>query len=462
MKRMLASAISTALVVTAASTAQAQPEIVRPTGDGQWYYAIGGGDPMLYYHQSNKTTISLGAGAEWNLFRGCSFDPSFGIFDTFNNIEENVYGMANDVMENAVAVFAGWGLSKIAENWPQQYDFISKGLKDAKESFQLSVKTCRDVQNDMRAGRNPVDGWVSVARKSSWARAAQDGENPVVAEKEIEENAGEGGLPWADDQNAGGRNADGTLQPPIRAVADVVRAGYEHLVDPNPAATPDPAVNEKVTGDKNIPKVFPTADEAAEWATEVVGEREIRTCRGCEQLRTYVGQGLRFQYRKEREPIQEALADVMASTTPVSADALNDLSVPAMGVVVSSTLVRQLKSAPFDEQTILANRLVGEIALGRAVEKALIIRDLMNAGAQEPNIAAAGDVAKTEINYALERLQQEIDNVLFEADVRKKVLTSAAGTISEMGNKREARPEVLDVLSVPIKDRTIRDGAIEE
>ena len=29
-------------------------DMVRPTGDGAWYYAIGGGDPYMYYNQSIK------------------------------------------------------------------------------------------------------------------------------------------------------------------------------------------------------------------------------------------------------------------------------------------------------------------------------------------------------------------------------------------------------------------------
>src|SRR5690606_529244 len=121
-----------------------------------------------YYTQSNKTTLSLGVGAEWNLFRGCSFDPSYSISETFGDMKHNVYGLAEDVMASAISTFSAWGLSKIQENWPGLYDTLTKGLKDAKESYTISLKTCRDAKADLEAGRNPVDGWYSIARKSSW------------------------------------------------------------------------------------------------------------------------------------------------------------------------------------------------------------------------------------------------------------------------------------------------------
>ena len=107
------------------------------------------------------------------MFRGCSFDPSFGISDTFGNIKHNVYGLTEDVLGAATAVFLGLGLSKIQENWPGLYDTLTKGLKDAKESYTLSLKTCRDAKADLRAGRDPVEGWIAVTRKSSWIRPAR-------------------------------------------------------------------------------------------------------------------------------------------------------------------------------------------------------------------------------------------------------------------------------------------------
>jgi len=429
-------------------------DIVRPTGDGSWYYAIGGGDPMMYYHQSNKTTLNLSAGAEWNMFRGCSFDPSFGISETFSDMEHNVYGLTEDVLGAATAVFSAWGLQKIQENWPGLYDTLTKGLKDAKETYTLSLKTCRDAKADLRAGRDPVEGWIAVTRKSSWDKASKAGENPVEAEESIEASAGNSGVTFA-----GGVKKGGIGQPPIRIVEDTVGAGYEHSVGSLTPEDPD-----SVTGDSNIARVFPTATSATTWATAVVGEREVRTCASCEKLRTKVGQGLRFQYRKEREVVNADLKALMSKPLnyKMSAAELDKLSVPAMGLVINDLTIQDLKRAPIDQQTILSNKLVGEIALARAMEKALIVRDLLNAGAQEPNISSVGDAAAVEIDYSRKRLQSEIDNILFETEVRQKVITNAAGSIARMGTQRNRDAGATEYMRTKSKEPRMIDGAISD
>lgn len=426
-------------------------DIVRPTGDGVWYYAIGGGDPFLYYNQSNKTSLDLSASAEWNMFRGCRFDPSFGVAETFSDMKHNVYGLSQDVLNSATAIFSAWGLSKIQENWPGLYDTLTKGLKDAKESYTLSLKTCRDAKADLRAGRDPVEGWIAVTRKSSWDKASLAGENPVTAEENIEASAGDSGITFA-----GGVKKGGVNQPPIRIVEDTIGAGYSHLADV------DPDDDDSVTGDPNITRVFPTLTSATKWTTSVVGEREVRTCVDCQKLKTKVGQGLRFQYREERKIVDQNLSKLMQDpiNAKITASDLDKLSVPGMGFTINDTTIQNLKRAPIDERAIMTNRLAGEIALARTMEKALVARDLLNAGAQEPNISSVGDVAANEIDYSRKRLQAEIDNILFESEVRQKVITNAAGTIAQRGSDRNHDASATEYLRTRSKEPRMRDGAI--
>lgn len=443
--------MSAAMMVVGAASAG---DLVRPTGDGAWYYAIGGGDPYMYYNQSNKTTLNLSAGAEWNMFRGCSFDPSFGISETFSDIEHNVYGLTEDVLGAATAVFSAWGLSKVQENWPGLYDTLTKGLKDAKDSYTLSLKTCRDAKADLRAGRDPVEGWIAVTRKSSWDKASHYGDNPVEAEQSIEASAGNSGVTFD-----GGIKKGGIGQPPIKIVQDTVGAGYTHLV-----GTASPLDEDDVSGDPNITRVFPNVAAARNWAKAVVGEREVRTCANCEKLKTTVGQGLRYQFRVEREIVAADLAAIMSQPMNyrITSAELNKLSAPGMGVVINDSTIHNLKRAPIDEQQILASKLMGEIALARTMEKALIARDLLNAGAQEPNISASGDTAQTEIEYSRKRLQAEIDNVLFESEVRQKVITNAAGAIAERGSGRKQDPAFIDYVRIKPARQGMTEGAINE
>jgi integrating conjugative element protein (TIGR03755 family) len=304
----------------------------------------------------------------------------------------------------------------------------------------------------LRAGRDPVEGWIAVTRKSSWDKASKAGANPVDAEQSIESSAGNSGVTFD-----GGTKKGGVGQPPIKIVQDTVGAGYSHLV-----GSVSPMDEDDITGDPNITRVFPNATSATTLAKAVVGEREIRTCVDCDKLKTTVGQGLRFQFRKERDLVAADLAVLMAKPMNykiTSAD-LNKLSAPGMGVVINDLTIQNLKRAPIDERQILASKLLGEIALARTMEKALIARDLLNAGAQEPNISASGDIAQNEIDYSRKRLQAEIDNILFESEVRQKVLTNAAGAIAQRGTGRNLDAGATEYLRTRAKEPKVIDGAI--
>jgi hypothetical protein len=57
-------------------------------------------------------------------------------------------------------------------------------------------------------------------------------------------------------------------------------------------------------------------------------------------------------------------------------------------------------------------------------------------GEQEPNISVNPE-AQEEIEFSKKRLAQELDNIMFENDVRKKVLNNATTVIAERGKSRD-------------------------
>lgn len=103
-----------------------------------------------------------------------------------------------------------------------------------------------------------------------------------------------------------------------------------------------------MSGDPNITRVFPNVAAARNWAKAVVGEREVRTCANCEKLKTTVGQGLRYQFRVEREIVAADLAAIMSQPMNyrITSAELNKLSAPGMGVVINDSTIHNLKRAP--------------------------------------------------------------------------------------------------------------------
>lgn len=442
------------LLLSMATNCFSQIDLLKPTGNSTWYFSVGGADPYLSYRQSNRTNIEFSVGVDWSLFRKCEFDPRASITETFSDLENSIYGLMDDVVDSGTMMLQAWGISQIQENYPGLYDVLVKGIKDAKESYQVSLKTCRDYQNDLKEGRNPAEGWYSINRRSSWADASESGENPVEVEQDIEENSANQGVTWI-----GGVRHGGEDQDPIRIVADTVITGYEHLVG---SLVPDLGENSMpaVTGDQMIASVFDSAEDAAEWTKSVIGEREIRTCEDCNKLTTFVGQGMRFAHRQERERVDQVLLDAMGDINPNSED-LNALSVPGMGIMITENIIRSLQNAPFAEQQILANRLASEIALARVIQKALIARDLLDTGTQEPNIAANAE-AQAELEVSRTQLERQITNILFENDIRKRVLNTAMILLSQRGILRDQNSESSQLRSLDMRSHGMKAGGIND
>jgi integrating conjugative element protein (TIGR03755 family) len=419
-------------------------ELLRPSADGRdWFFTMGGADPYVTYRQSNRTTLDFDVGAEWSAFRGCSFDPRLNVINTLRDAEEGLYGFARDVAETAPTLVATWGLSLLQSNYPGAYDLLTKGLVDAKNSFSASVKTCRDMKDDLASGRDPSNGWVRFSKKGEWEASASTGRNPVKTAKTID-NAGDRGVTWIGGEKRAGRN-----MPPINTVGDTVEAAFEHVNNPS---SPDSGTGERIT------RVFPTSTDAARWTATVVGESTIRTCNNCKRLVTKMGQGLRNKHAEERKSVDIALGRAMTANKITKAH-LDALSAPGMGIVATEDIIRGLREAPASEQAILANRFASELALARVTEKALIARDLLNIGMQEPNISA-NDLAVDQLDRARDTMDRELNNIIYEQDVRSKVLSKSSQVLSERTLERDTSARSNQLQAPVVKPDTLIDGAI--
>lgn len=453
-----------ALLISLLSFHTQAQDAPRPTGNGEWYYVMGGGDPYLGYSQSNRTNIDIGIGARWSLLNACQFDPVASIRDTFEDAQNSVYGLTQQVTSSALLAMKSWGLQQIQQNAPGLYDFMTKGLADAKESFQVAVKNCRDYQRDIEQGNNPVDGWLKVARKSEWASASASGKNPSTVQDEIDTKAADNGVPWINGEMRGGVG-----DPPIEVIGDTIITGYDHVTqgstsDNSSGSTTDTSGGSSGSTGVNyqprtIGTVFSTAQEAEEWTTAVVGERVVRTCTNCTKVEVRVGQGLRLQHVEEKALVIESLNNLVYSNNTPSGEELMSLSAPGMGLLITDEVVRALRSEREIEKQILISRLATEIALARLMEKALLSRDLLGAGLQEPNIAA-NEVARTEIGNAKQRLTDEIDNILFEQQVRKEVFSQTAAMIGKRNTQRDSANDASLTQQQRLPSSGIKSGGV--
>lgn len=90
--------------------------------------------------------------------------------------------------------------------------------------------------------------------------------------------------------------------------------------------------------------------------------------------------------------------------------------------------VRKLPSA--QEQAVALGKLAGEAATALNLERALMLRRLLMSGRMEPNIYASE--AGEDIEQAIVTLTRDIDNVLYEARVRREVFAQTSGVLLDL------------------------------
>lgn len=305
------------------------------------------------------------------------------------------------------------------------------------------------MQSDIAAKRDPTNGWVRISKRGEWEYSSDRGDNPVKTDRKIDD-AGDRGVAWV-----GGKQRGGKDMPPIKVVGDTITAAYDHITKDQSGTQ-----SNSVTGDERISRVFSNSDAAAKWTTAVVGESTVRTCNNCNRLNTKMGQGLRLKHREERDKIDKDLVDALAAKK-ITKDYLDRLSAPGMGIVATEEVLRGLREAPANEQAILANRFASELALARVTEKALIARDLLNVGAQEPNISA-NDTAALQLERATVALDKELNNIVYEQEVKSKVITQSARMLSERGRARDDHDRGLRMQNPVVTPNEMIDGGIQK
>ena len=80
------------------------------------------------------------------------------------------------------------------------------------------------------------------------------------------------------------------------------------------------------------------------------------------------------------------------------------------------------------DQDVLARRLASEVAFSEVLEKALVLQRTLLAGSREPNVAI-NDLALNAVNQQKSSLQEEIDNLRTELELRQQLANNSPMTI---------------------------------
>lgn len=420
--------------------------VEAPSDDSLFYYKIGGGRDIAISPHLNVTTIDFSFNAQGSALSCAGFDPMVAIESSLENIRDGVDNAINAVELAAAAAIANLPGYILQKANPGLYDLFQNALLRANEAFSVATKSCERIQYEIGKDVNPFDEWITVSWGDSWKKSVGVGGANIHEAVEDAAQAPEEGIEWV-----GGIRQGGASQPSIHVLSSVASAGLNILSQRPPETTSD------LPSDATLFQHFSGPTEVEEWTNNVLGEIEVGLCEACNKG-ARPGKGLIPYIEQTTEEIVPLLNDLVAGTTPPTRVNLEEVEAP--GIAITLQVVLAIRNLSPKEQAILINKFSQEIAEARVMEEAMIIRRLFLAGRKEGYVAA-NSLAQREITRALDELDGEIRNVIFEKDVRNQFVTS---TIIEVLLRDNAtrQSSVNAAASKPRDPQPLKNGGVEQ
>ena len=305
------------------------------------------------------------------------------------------------------------------------YNLLTNGVLQARLDFDRSKLTCKAMANRMADMAGGQAGWDQLAEGFA-LRDAVSSTDAVSAVEQAESNKGNNGVPWV-----GGGNAGGSGQGSIKVVGDVTRAGYNLLN--SRGVTDTSSIPRASCGNRLTCQTWSSPQAAADFATRVLGEREQRTCETCTKTQTTPGVGLTPVIQEEYETKLQALQGLVTGSTQMTVanlEAAGSNSLP-----ITRGVIEALRDEP--DQDLLGKRLASEAALSSVLEKALLLQRTLLTGKKEPNVAA-NELAVKAVDQENTALEQEINNLKTELELRRTLAANSAMAIVQRHGTRAA------------------------
>jgi integrating conjugative element protein (TIGR03755 family) len=374
-------------------------------------YSIGGGRAVSMSRAPGMRSLSVGVGWNSNLICG-DMSLTTTLQNQLNGATEGFEAIMSDVVESATAAVASLPALIIQRAYPALYNLLTNGILQARMDYDRSKLTCRQIAGRMADIAGGQLEWDRLAEGMA-LQGAIGSADAVSAIEAAEDSRGNAGVTWV-----GGDNAGGAGQEPIRVVSDVIRAGYNLL---NARAVNDATPIDAATcADRLTCRAWPSPAAASAWAIRVLGEQEHRTCENCTKTQSTAGVGLTTLIQEEYDAKVQSIQNLVTGNAAMS---LENLEVAGSNAVpITRSVIEALRDEP--DQDLLGKRLASEAALASVLEKALLLQRTMLTGRKEPNVAA-NQLAQNAISHESALLQEEINNLKTELELRRMLTANS-------------------------------------
>lgn len=384
------------------------------------YYRIGGSESSQRAPNPGVLSVKLGLSGLARMNFSCG---RFDMAITVQNLLNNLRRLGTQVTNAVQAGVAALPMYIFQRAMPGLYELFQTYLAKAEKEWQIALKSCEEMEAQIRRGEDPYEDYVKLAKGEAWKSEANSTQDAVQAKENVEKNRRTEGMVWVGGVKAGGAN-----QKPIRPVSDSTIAGYNLQLNRSvlggATTTTANAQNFRLT------RAFPTAQDAATWAVSVIGDQELATCSegGCPAAGATNGVGLLPKIEAEFATASAQVARLAnGSGVPPAAD-IDAAQAP--GIAISRELIDALRALPPADRNLVAGRLAMEIAQARVLDKALLVRNaIMIAASGVPEIerSPAGPALKAK----LADINQLIEDMLFDVKTRREVVSQTALTLLE-------------------------------
>ncbi|MFN7097910.1 MAG: integrating conjugative element protein [Gammaproteobacteria bacterium] len=413
-----------------------------------YYYQLGGGSDVVIPPVKNNIQLTIGGDVNTNLGFNCSsFNPAVSITNSLNNLTDTVEGLPQDIISSATVAIGSTAMYALEKSSPDLYNLTQNGILSGQETFNLSMKSCQQAHAEIAKGESPYQDWFAISDSQGWlksANQAQQGQS-VDINATYQDNAQhnmEYGVPWVHKgQNSGGTQSG---QVPIKVINDVVVAGYNILVDPTRPLDSNeaPAKGE----DDYLTSYWPLPDDAGKWATMVLGDMTITAQSNESAQSTVAGVGLSTlmttcpaigNYQKTCvKDIQQNIEGLVTSDTAATPDELRAIS--ASNLVITQQVIDAIKNQDSESQAISINRLAQDVATQNLAEEGLLLRRVLTAGSQAQAVLNVKP-AQDNIQKALQQLNNDLNDLMFEHQIRQQMMTNSLQTVLANESAKEAQ-----------------------
>ena len=384
------------------------------------YYRIGGSESSQRAPNPGTVSVKLGLSGLGRVNFSCGkFDAQI----TVQNLLNNLRGLGVQATNAVRAGVAALPMYVFQRAMPGLYELYQTYIVKAERQWQVALKSCEEMEAQMRQGQDPYEDYVKLAKAEAWKSEAGSTQDAVQAKDNVETKRGAGGMAWV-----GGAKAGGGGQAPIRPVWDTTIAGYNLQMNRPAQAAPTTAAATPQA--LRLTRAFPTAQSAADWAVSVLGDQNVATCSdsNCPPPGAINGVGLLPRLEDEVTLAASQLAPLANGSGVPAVAALEAAQAP--GVAVSRELVEALRALSVADRAPVVARLAMEIAQARILDKALLVRSSMMvavSGVPEIERSPAGPT----ITAKIANLNRLIQDLLFDVRARREVVSQTAGTVIE-------------------------------